>query len=250
MPIPQGSIFTGFDLFLVNTNWANSPPTGIPDYSFTNDCNENLGSVVWTRTYKPMYGSSVTRTYTYSPFPIEATGFEFSQDQLPRPKLRVANVNQMLGGILRANDDLVGAKVARWRTFAKYLDDANFITRQPGTAADPTAYFPPDIFYIERKVIEDKNVVEFELVSAMDLSGIKLPKRQVMTTCPFKYRGGDCNYTGSAHPIPGLFNVDGSPVTDGCDKGLTTAHGCRAHFGTTAVANFGGFPAAGRRRTG
>lgn len=246
MPTPAGAIFTGFELYLVGN--GTSPPTGVPDYLFANDNNEyNLG-VVWTRTY-----DGVTRTLTYAPFPIEASGFEFSGEEMPRPKIRIANVNQMIGGIVRGAGDLIGAKICRWRTFAKYLNDENFLSAaEPGWVSqhDPTAVIPPDIYYVERKVVETKDLIEFELVSAMDLQGIKLPKRQVMANaCPFAYRGSSCNYTGAAHPMPGSFDTSGNPITDGCDKSLTSSHGCRAHFGT-APANFGGFPGAGRRRSG
>lgn len=244
MGIPAGSIFTGYDLYLVGN--ASNPPGGSPDYSFANNVNEQNAGIVWTRRY-PLDGA--TRTITYQPFPVEATGFEFNGEQLPRPKLRIANVDQMVGGIVRGNDDLVGAKVCRWRTFAKYLDASNYLAGV--SEADPTAYFPPDVFYIERKIVETKEILEFELVSAMDLQGIKLPKRQVMANmCPFKYRGAECGYTGAAHPIPGSIKPDGSAVTDGCDKGLSTDHGCKAHWGTTVALPFGGFPAAGNRRGG
>ena len=47
--------------------------------------------------------------------------------------------------------------------------------------------------------MENKLVVEFELVSALDLQGIMLPRRQVLTSvCTWKYRGADCSYTGPA----------------------------------------------------
>lgn len=242
MSTPAGAIFTGFDLYLVGN--ATRPPTGVPDYSFANDSNELNAGVIWTRLY-----NGVSRTITYAPFPIEATEFEFQGTELPRPKLRIANVNQMIGAIVRSENDLIGARVARWRTFAKYLDPANF-TGGVNPEADPTCYFPPDIFYVERKVMETNTLIEFELVSAMDLQGIKLPKRQVMrNVCPFKYRGAECGYAGADHPIPGQTNTDGTPISDGCDHGLGTEHGCRAHFGTGAEVPFGGFPAAGRRRS-
>lgn len=242
MGIPAGSIFTGFDLYLVDN--GTSPPAGTPNYSFANDTNEKNEGVIWTKTY-----NGQTSTTVFSPFPIESTGFNFDGEQLPRPKIRIANVNQMIGGLTRGNGDLVGAKICRWRTFAKYLDPQNYVLGV--SEHDPTAFFPPDVFYIERKVQETKLLLEFELVSAMDLQGIQLPRRQVMAnSCPFLYRGAECNYTGAPFPVPGNINVDGTPVADGCDKGLSSPAGCKAHWGTMVALPFGGFPAAGRRRGG
>ena len=64
---------------------------------------------------------------TYSPLPIEITGFEWrSTGSIPRPKARVANVTGLLSATLQSMDDLIGSKVTRIRTFVKYLDSANF----------------------------------------------------------------------------------------------------------------------------
>ena len=38
---------------------------------------------------------------------------------------------------------------------------------------------PQEIYYIERKVIENKDAVQFELVSTFDLIGIAAPKKLV-----------------------------------------------------------------------
>lgn len=81
----------------------------------------------------------------YAPFPIEATGFEWrSSGTIPRPTVRVANVTGLLSAVVREMDDLIGSKVTRIRTFAKFLDPVNF----PGginPLADPTAEFDRDI---------------------------------------------------------------------------------------------------------
>jgi phage-related protein len=64
---------------------------------------------------------------TYSAFPIEATGFEFNgRGQLPRPKVKIANVTGLVGVLTRDYGDLLGAKLTRRRTLAKYLDAVNF----------------------------------------------------------------------------------------------------------------------------
>ena len=178
---------------------------------------------------------------TYAPFPIQASGFDFSTTgTIPRPKLAVANVAGTVTALILAFNDCVGAKVTRKRTLVKFLDAVNF----PGgvnPTADPTAYFPDDVYYIDRKATETKQAVEFELTAAFDVSGVQLPRRQIIQNiCPWRYRGGECGYAGTAY-----FTADDTPTTaslDVCGKRLTS---CKARFGATAELPFGGFPGAG-----
>ena len=183
--------------------------------------NQVLGSVVWQGN-------------TYSPYPIQASGFDMSsKGVLPRPTIRVANVDGMVGGLLRTYQDLVGATVTRKRTFVKYLDAVNF-TGGTNPTADPTAAFPDDVFFVERKATETKEMVEFELVAACDMQGLFLPRRVIQATvCPWVYKGTECGYVGALGSCSKLLDLAG------------TANGCGAHFGTTSALPFGGFPGAG-----
>lgn len=53
----------------------------------------------------------------------------------------------------------------------------------------------PDIYYIDRKVQEDSQNVVYELASLLDIEGIKLPGRLLLSkNCPFTYRGEGCLY--------------------------------------------------------
>ena len=80
----------------------------------------------------------------YSPLPVETEGFEYDgTGKMPRPIIRVSNVNLTFVAVITTYNDLVGAKLTRRRTYAKYLDD--------GSEPDPNAQFPRDVFYIERK---------------------------------------------------------------------------------------------------
>lgn len=176
----------------------------------------------------------------YQPFPVEVTGFEVTgQGQLPRPKLRVSNyLSSITALILELGGDLVGAKVTRRRTLKKYLDAVNFAGGVNPTA-DPTAAFPEDIFYVDRKSLENREVVEFELASSLDLAGVRLPRRQVIQNlCAFIYRGGECGYTGTDY-----FDSNDNAVTeasqDVCGKRVSS---CKARFGQNAELPFGGFP--------
>jgi len=127
------------------------------------------------------------QTVDYLRFPIQASGFAFQKGQLPRPKLVVSNATGLISSILltvnatTAGNDLTGAKVTRIRTLAKFIDAANFADGQNPTA-DPTAEFPREIYSVDRKSGENREVVEFELAAPTDLAGVRIPKRQCTRT--------------------------------------------------------------------
>ena len=119
----------------------------------------------------------------YLRFPIQASGFSFQKGQLPRPKLSISNGTGLISAILLSvNDitvgnDLTGAKVTRIRTLAKFLDAVNFSNGTNATA-DPTAEFPREVYSIDRKSSENREIVEFELAAPTDLAGVLIPGRQ------------------------------------------------------------------------
>ena len=127
------------------------------------------------------------QTVEYLRFPIQASGFAFQKGQLPRPKLTVSNATGLISSILltvnetTAGNDLTGAKVTRIRTLAKFIDADNFADVQNPTA-DPTAEFPREIYSVDRKSSENREVVEFELAAPTDLAGVRIPKRQCTRT--------------------------------------------------------------------
>lgn len=182
---------------------------------------------------------------TYQKFPVQVEGFDFSvSGQIPRPKMRVANILGTISALVLAYQDLLGAKITRRRTFVKFLDAVNF-TGSVNPTADPTAQHDPDIFYIERKVVENRNVVEFELAASFDVQGVLLPRRQmIQNSCPWVYRSAECSYTGTNY-----FRADDTSATlvtqDVCGKRLSS---CKVRFGTYAELPFGGVPGVGLAR--
>jgi lambda family phage minor tail protein L len=227
--VPAGGIVTLFDL--------DATSLGDNTYYFHPGTNELRNNVVWTT--QNTNGSWTAKSY--SAFPIEAFGFESTtKGSLPRPTLRIANVTGLIGALTREVSDLIGAKVTRRRTLVRYLDAANFAA-STNPNADPTQFFPLDVFYINRKVAENRVFIEFELASAMDLHGVKLPRRQIIQNlCTWKYRSSECSYAGSNY-----FNALDATVTtlaeDVCSKRLS---GCKARFGDYATLPYGGFPGA------
>ena len=61
---------------------------------------------------------------------------------------------------------------------ARFLDAVNFDNNtNPFGTPDPTAEFPQEIYFLDRKANENRNVVTWEAQSALDLVNVKLPKR-------------------------------------------------------------------------
>lgn len=207
------------ELFEVDATSISGVPTDV--FRFHAGTNNISQPVVW-------------QGLSYTPMPVEASGFDLTpRGTLPRPVFKVANLSGSISALMISFEDLVGAKVTRKRTFARYLDG------QPG--ADPTQYLPDDIYFVERKVSETHVAVELELASALDLEGVELPSRPILVdVCAWQYRSAECSYTGSNY-----FNVNDDPVSlfgqDVCSHKVT---GCKKRFGARGVLPFGGFPAA------
>ena len=130
-------------------------------------------------------GQIVWAGNAYLRFPIQATGFAYQRGQIPRPKLVVSNALGTISAILltvnqtTVGNDLTGATVTRIRTMARFLDAVNFPgNTNPLGTPDPTAEFKRQIYKIDRKATENREVVEFELAGSIDMAGVRAPKRQ------------------------------------------------------------------------
>lgn len=191
-------------------------------YYFHSGVDGDLGEITWDGQ-------------NYQAIPIQAEGFEWSgQGSLPRPTLRASNaLGTITALILTLPDGLEGAKLTRIRTLGRYLDGE--------TTADVYSKFPDEIYYVDRKSKETRDIIEFELASAFDLAGVRAPKRQCVTRCQWVYRSAECSYTGSDY-----FDVNNNPVVtlseDVCGKKVDS---CKARFGDTARLPYGGYPGIG-----
>ena len=211
-------------------------------YRWHNGCNAAVtGDITW-------------RSQAYSRQPVEATGFESSvgKGTLPRPTLTISNMTDMnitdlvnVAGITALllfvnkttpGNDLGGAIVKRIRTLKKYIDGES--------GADPYAEFPQEIWYIDRKASESRDLVSFELASKFDLPGVNLPRRQIVASvCQWAYKGDGCGYNGTNY-----FNVNDDPADASTDKGGEKLTSCKLRFegaGQDGILRFGGFPGAG-----
>tara|TARA_R100000654_G_scaffold1242_1_gene4516 strand:+ start:160 stop:753 length:594 start_codon:yes stop_codon:yes gene_type:complete len=135
-------------------------------------------------------GQIVFAGNSYLRFPVEATGFAYQRGQIPRPKLKISNALGTISAILltvnktTTGNDLTGATVTRIRTMARFLDAINFPQDSNGNhvnplgTPDPTAEFKRQIYKIDRKSAENREIVEFELAGSIDMAGVRAPKRQ------------------------------------------------------------------------
>ena len=150
-------------------------------------------------------GNLIFDNIEYTRMPIEASGFEFNGKQLPRPQIAISNILGTFTTIIATlPQGLEGAKVTRIRTLERYIDHINFdigdilledesellqendslISQEssdnPHGTPDPTATFPNEVYFIDRKTMETRNMIQFELAASFDLQGVRLPKRQVL----------------------------------------------------------------------
>ena len=131
----------------------------------------------------------VWQANTYSRMPVKAEGFKYSgKGKLPRPTLTLSNLLGTITAILQLTNqttplsDLAGAKVTRRRALSRDLDEENFpsnVNPYKVGSVDPSAELPREVYFIERKTIENRNIVQFELVSSFDLFGVSAPKKLV-----------------------------------------------------------------------
>lgn len=185
---------------------------------------------------------------TYAAIPVEIEGFDKStKGTLPRPTFKVANANGVISSLISTlNNDgkkisMLNAQVKRITTCKKFLDGANF---SGGNAtADSSAIFEEDdIWYIDRVSGENAQYVEFELTMKLNLTNLRLPRRQILETCPWKYRGAECGYKGKKY-----FDINDASVTeaslDVCGHRYSS---CTKRFKTNNEKKvpFGGFPGA------
>lgn len=184
------------------------------------------------------YGDLVYQGFTYSPWPITVEGMEkLGTGPQNRPTLTISNVTGYVTSISDPRQDLIKTKVSRIRTLAKYLDG------QP--TADPLAY-ATEIYYIDRKKAENKEIVQFELATAMDFLNKQLPGRiMIANTCPWEYKGTSCGWPGTDSNK--WYDRTGTTVVtspeDVCGKRLSD---CKIRFGDGAELPYGGFPTLGR----
>ena len=167
---------TGSNTVSFNINSVSANPTVYLFHAGNNM--KNSGDIIW-------------QSNTYTRMPCKAEGFKYSgKGKLPRPTISFSNLLGTITAIIQLTNnatplpftDLAGAKITRRRTLARFLDEANFpsnVNPYKVGSVDPTPELPKEIYFIERKTIENRDIVSFEMVGSFDLFGVAAPKKLV-----------------------------------------------------------------------
>ena len=143
------------------------------------------------------FGEVVFQGNSYQRVAVKIEGFERkSSGVLPRPTITFSN----LGGINRdpsssqvitmsdflatvntvtPHNDLIDAKVTRKLPLASALDNANFSSGSNPFGTPSADRLRDEIFVIDRKSVENRKIVQFELTAAHDLENRLIPQRVV-----------------------------------------------------------------------
>lgn len=193
-------------------------PTALLDLFELNGANIGMQSVFYfcsatNANLRPVVFNGIT----YAPFPIEMTEMALDgKSTLPRPKITASNINGFMSALLLENDDLTGAILTRRRVFARFIDAVNFPGSISPYSPDPTAAYPDEPWVVNRKISENYQYVQWELVSPLELNQAKLPRRQIIANVcppPVKYRDTrTCGY-------------DGLPVADSANRTFVDFYG-------------------------
>ena len=122
---------------------------------------------------------------TYERYPIECMGFELSgEGAIARPTMRISNILSLFTTLMATvnsfnfGNDLVGAKFTRIQTMVEFIDATNFANNlNPFGTPDTSKELPKRIYVLNRKNLESREIVEYEMVAAVDLPNVELPTR-------------------------------------------------------------------------
>jgi len=191
--INPSSIIELFELELtVGKHIATGNPSNLPTtYRFHAGANLNN------------FGEIEYQNVTYQRVALSAEGFEKqSSGVVSRPTITFSNLGGIVydptnGTLITMSDflslvnavtlhnDLIDAKIVRKLPLASSLDDANFTSgSNPFNTTVDTSNGTSDrlrdeIYVIDRKAIENRQVVQFELTAAHDLENRVVPQRVV-----------------------------------------------------------------------
>lgn len=143
--------------------------------------------------------------------PSELSNLQTSSDgKQSKPTLKIANINNYISYILKDRKDLIGKRFVRKKILAKDLDTINFTDGiNPFGISSFKTYIAYDKFLINMKKSENKEFVELELATKIDIQNLTLPARKVTNdTCSWGYRCCGCNY-GNTPDYKGPSFIDG-----------------------------------------
>lgn len=143
------------------------------------------------------FGEVVFQSNSYQRVAVQTQGFEKkSTGVLTRPVITFSNLggivqNPATGTVITMSDflaivnqvtphnDLIDAKLTRKMPLASALDNANFSSGTNPFGTPSADRLRDEIFLIDRKAVENRQVVQFELTAAHDLENRLVPQRVV-----------------------------------------------------------------------
>ena len=185
--INPSSIIELFELELtVGKHIATGNPQNLPTvYRF--HAGANLNS----------FGEVIFQSNSYQRVAVQTQGFEKkSTGVLTRPTITFSNLggivqNPSTGLVITMSDflaivnevtphnDLIDAKLTRKMPLASALDNANFSSGTNPFGTPSADRLRDEIYVIDRKAVENRQIVQFELTAAHDLENRLIPQRTV-----------------------------------------------------------------------
>jgi len=81
--------------------------------------------------------------------------------------------------LVTPHNDLIDAKFTRKMPLASALDNSNFLSGSNPFGTPSSDRLRDEIYVIDRKAVENRQVVQFELTAAHDLENRSIPQRVV-----------------------------------------------------------------------
>lgn len=143
------------------------------------------------------FGEVIFQSNSYQRVAVQTQGFERnSTGVISRPTITFSNLggivqNPATGLVITMSDflqsvnqvtphnDLIDAKFTRKMPLASALDNANFSSGTNPFGTPSADRLRDEIFVIDRKAVENRQVVQFELTAAHDLENRLVPQRVV-----------------------------------------------------------------------
>ena len=179
----------------------------------------------------------------YLALPVRVSGMSISgTGTIQTPTMTISNTDGLIQEFINTWGDLDGCRLTRWRTYAKFLDD--------GEAPDPSVFYGPDVYQIDRKSSDTPEEISWELSVMIDKQGVYIGRTVIRDTCMSRYRyfnpnTGQFEYAKAECPYAGAryFNKSNVEVfTASEDSPARNVGCCTARFGEGAELPFGGFP--------
>ncbi len=134
----------------------------------------------------------------YFHIPFSVNGFDYADNEFPRPTLIFDNSDGFFSLKTRFFDDFIGYEIFRIRTFVKFLSNNNFPNNLNPFGTGNEDSFPIEKYIINKKTHENASSIAFELSSPLEKENSFLPNRKIVyNTCQWRYRHHiGCGYDG------------------------------------------------------